>query len=196
MTFSGPPVDDFGILKALPPDLGSLLSQLNGFVQYGGGLHVRGACLEPEWHSLRSAWHGPNAFHLLYKDVEPHWIPFGEDCLGDQFFLVDGRVLYLVAETGEIEEKAASFKVFLEDSINDPVNYLAMQPLLRFQTETGALLPGQLLNVYPPFCTVESAEGVQIGAVPALEAHRFHADLAKQWPEDGQRIRIVFSPKD
>src|SRR3954470_21513558 len=58
VTFVGPPIDDPEVLGLLPPELAGLLAGQNGFVQFRGGLHVRGACRGPAWHSLREAWLG------------------------------------------------------------------------------------------------------------------------------------------
>ena len=55
--YLGPPIDDPAILESLPPELADLLRRANGYVAYDGGLHVRGACHMPEWHSL-----GPDVF--------------------------------------------------------------------------------------------------------------------------------------
>src|SRR5262249_38743554 len=101
ITYSGPPPDDGDLLTRLPAELSSLLRQPNGYIQFYGGLHVRGLCREPAWHSLRDAWDGEHAFHRLYPEVQPEDIPFAEDCLGDQFLLRDGLVWRLMAETGD-----------------------------------------------------------------------------------------------
>src|SRR5436190_17613681 len=87
VTWKGPAVDDLELFRRLPGELVRLLQQQNGFIQYHGGLHVRGACRTPQWHSLRAAWLGKNAFHRFYPDLTPEDIPFAEDCLGDQFLL-------------------------------------------------------------------------------------------------------------
>jgi hypothetical protein len=62
---------------------------------------------------------------------------------------------------------------------------------MQFQAEGGALEPGQLLNVYPPFCTAESGAGVSLAAVPVAERLPFLADLARQMPRSG-RFRSAF----
>lgn len=180
VTYAGPPVDDEESLAALPPALRSLLSQINGFIQYDGGLHVRGACLAPEWHSLRDAWRGDDAFHRLYPDVHPTDIPIAEDCVGDQLLIRDGLVWRLWCETGELECLDASFFELLERAEQDPVEVLSMQPLLLHLEEAEPLLPGQLLSVYPPFCTRESRRGVSTRALSALERRRWLADFAAQ----------------
>jgi hypothetical protein len=188
VTFVGPPMDDADILARLPPDFAGLLQQLNGFVQFHGGLHVRGACREPDWHSLRDAWVEENALHRLYPEVRPEDVPFGEDCMGDQFLLREGLVWRLAAETGEMESLGTSFGDFLHSAQADPVEHLSMQPLLQFQQEGGTLEPGQLLASFPPFCFNQAAEGVRLSAVQAGERRRFLADLAaklRDLPEGG-----------
>jgi hypothetical protein len=54
--YIGPPIDDPDILDRLPAAYRDFLARTNGYVAYGGGLHVRGACHAPGWHSLRAAW--------------------------------------------------------------------------------------------------------------------------------------------
>lgn len=180
VTYAGPPIDDVEILTRLPKGLAGLLQQLNGFIQFHGGLHVRGACLAPAWHSLRDAWLGENAFHRLYPEVEPADIPFAQDCLGDQFLLREQQVWRLLGETGELEALAVSFREFLEQAQADPVEYLSLAPLLKFQEDGGTLEAGQQLSAYPPFCMDQSAQGVHLAAVPAEERRRFLANLAAQ----------------
>src|SRR5436190_11238258 len=121
VTWTGPPADDKELLDQLPPDLAGLLKQLDGFVQFSGGLHVRGACRTPAWHSLRDAWRGEHAYHRLYPDVRPDDVPFAQDCLGDQFLLRDGRVWRLAAETGGTRSLGISLAGFLEAAQADPV---------------------------------------------------------------------------
>jgi hypothetical protein len=189
ITFAGPPIDDRDLLAQAPGDLAALLEQMNGFIQYHGGLHVRGACGEPAWHSLGDAWNGPFAFHQLYPDVQPDDIPFAEDSMGDQFLLRGGQVWRLAVETGKVEPLADSLGDFLRQVQADPVEYLSMYPLLQFQQDGGILEPGQLLAAYPPFCALEAAEGVHLAAVPAQERRRFLADFAAQIravPDGGQ----------
>ncbi len=192
VTYQGPPIDDPATLHRLPVDYRTLLEQINGFIQFGGGLHIRGACVQPIWHSLAPVWSGSQALSTRYPSVAPADIPFGQDAVGDQFLLRAGMVYRLAAETGELEVLDRGLFAFLEAAQADPVEYLALQPLLRFQHEGGALRPGELLSVYPPFCTAESASGVSLRAVPAMERIAFLAELAEQLrgvPEQG-KVRI------
>jgi hypothetical protein len=192
VTYVGPPIDDRELLAQLPANLARLSQQLNGFIQFHGGLHIRGACREPAWHSLRDAWLGEFAYHRLYPDVKPEDVPFGEDCMGDQFLLRAGQVWQLAAETGEVKPKDVSLSEFLRLAQADPLTYLAMQPLLQFHQEGGILEPGRLLAAYPPFCVKEAASGVHLAAVSADERRRFLADFAAQIRDvpDGGKIEF------
>jgi hypothetical protein len=192
LTYNGPAIDDAETLAKLPKELAALLQQVNGFVQFHGGLHVRGACLAPTWHSLRDAWIGPNALHELYPEVKPSDVPFAEDCMGDQFVLRDGAVWHLLAETGELESLEATFKEFFQNVEEDPGEHLGLHPLLQFQRDGGHLQPGQLLAAYPPFCLEEAEDGVTLRALPAEERRRFLAEFAKQIRDlpDGAKIDV------
>ena len=191
VTFRGPTIDDESLLDELPEHLASLLRSINGFILCGGGLHVRGASISPEWHSLRSAWHGEQALHSLYDAVETSDIPFAQDCVGDQFLLRGDSVLTLSAETGEVGAKANDLASFLEAANADPERFLSMAPLLALQGQGETLAPGQLIHAYPPFCTQQAAQGVSLKAVSAHEVIYFHAQLASQLPKDGGQIEVV-----
>jgi hypothetical protein len=193
ITFQGPPIDDTEILERVPDDLRNILSQLNGFIQFHGGLHIRGACTTPDWHSLREAWIGDSAFYKMYPAITAQDVPFGQDCVGDQFFLRSGSVIRLQTETGELKKFDLTFLGFLEEAQRNPVSFLMMQPLMQYQTNiNGVLEPGQLLSIYPPFCTKESKNGVSIQAIPATERIAFLADFYQQLAglSDGQKFRV------
>ena len=180
VTYVGPEIDDQKLLEKLPKDLAKLLSQVNGFIQFHGGLHVRGVCTSPTWHSLRSAWMGENAFHRFYPEVGRDDIPFAEDCLGDQFFLQEGTVWRLFAETGELESLEMTFSKFLASAQANPDEFLGLHYLKQFQSEGGVLEPGQLLTSYPPFCSEQAEDGVKLTAISSEERYRFLADFAAQ----------------
>lgn len=190
-SYPGPPIDDEDIIARLPESLASMLAAQNGWIAYSGGLHVRGACLAPEWHSLRAAWEGEYALYRLFPAVSQHDIPLAEDCFGDQFLIRDGTVLRLFGETGELEELGLSWPAFLSRVEEQPVEFLDLQPLTRFSAEGGILLPGELLSAYPPFVATEG--GASLRPIPNLERRLFLADFARQIAgvEDGQQIEIV-----
>lgn len=164
VTFAGPSLDDEEVLERLAAGHRALLRQLNGFVAFGGGLHLRGACREPGWHSLREAWEGVDALHRLYPAVDPADVPVGQDAFGDQFLLRGGRVWRLVGETGVMQSLGMELGPFLEHACSDPVGFLQLGPLRQFWGEGGRLQPGQLLSVYPPFVARESAQRISLRA--------------------------------
>jgi hypothetical protein len=190
LSFVGPAPDDADVLAALAPlapDYLALLRETNGFIAFGGGLHVRGASRDPAWHALREAWLGSAALHVAYPALSPSDVPFAQDALGDQYVLRERTVWHLAAETGELEPRGCDLATFLDEATADPIAYLGLDPLLQFEREGGRLAPGQLLSAYPPFCTAESAEGVALQAVGAADRLAFLAALAAHVATLGDR---------
>jgi hypothetical protein len=184
-TWKGESIEDVEILRELPSCLISILSDTNGFILHEGAVHVRGACLTPEWHSLRAAWQGPKAFHSLYDDVRPSDIPFAQDQVGDQFLIRDGSVLRLSAETGEIERLADSIQDFFSRASSNIEGFLNVGLGYKMQ-------PGQLFCAFPPFCVQQSGLAVNLTPQSASDVILFHADLARQIRDipDGGRIEF------
>lgn len=192
-SFVGGQPDDNAVLARLPRDYTDFLQSINGCVVFGGGLHIRGASTNPDWHSIRRVWIGEDRLSQLYPDVSANDVPFAQDCFGDQFLLRSESVLRLHGETGEVEELAIGWRQFLAATAANPSEYLSLQLLERFRSEGHCLEPGQLLSVYPPLCTAESANGVSLKPIPALERIRFLADLAAQISgfSNGSKIRMI-----
>lgn len=191
VTYTGPAFDDAELLDQLPPELAALLLRTNGLVAFGGGLHIRGACREPPWHSLRAAWLGSECFALRYPAIQPTDIPFAEDALGDQFLLRDAVVHRLAAETGDVESLGVGLTEFLENAQRAPVECLGLEPLVAFEQSGGRLEPGQLLSVYPPYVAAHEGER-SMRAIPAIDRLGFLASLAKQIRDlpDGAQLQI------
>lgn len=178
--YVGPPIDDAEILKRLPAAYRDLLGRANGYVAYHGGLHVRGACRAPAWHSLRAAWEGEGALYRLFPAVVPADVPFGEDALGDQLLLRGGEVHRLATEVGDVEALGVDLAGFDAAVRADPVGYLGLQPLEAFRAGGGALAPGELLSVYPPFVVATEDPTRSYRAVPVADRVGFLAGLAAQ----------------
>lgn len=191
-TYVGFEITDPEILDKVPEDYRHLLNQTNGFILFDGGLHVRGAVVSPEWHSLRKVWFGDFALHKLFPEIHESDVPFAQDCLGDQFLLRGGVVHKLDAEIGDIASLGMDLETFLNRAQENPVGFLSLQPLLQFASEGGMLKLGQMLNVYPPFITRESANGVSLKAVSMFDRIGFLADFARQIAgiSEGKKIEI------
>jgi hypothetical protein len=197
VTFIGPPFEEApALVTALPDNLVDLLRQINGFILFEGGLHVRGICATPEWHSLASVLAGPVALHAQYPAPQASDVPFAQDCVADQYILRERVVHKLEAETGQLSSLGLALPEFFASVQTDPVEFLGMHPLLRHQQDGGALLPGQVLHVYPPFCTKEAANGVSLKAVPVGEALAFLADFSRQISSlaEGESFRVKVVP--
>jgi hypothetical protein len=190
ITFQGPALDDESLLAILPASLQVLLKQINGFILYGGALHVRGACTAPSWHSLREAWIEHRAFHLLYPQVAEGDVPFAQDCIGDQFLLRNEQVHHLVAETGKLVNLTLSLGEFFDAVSKAPFEFLFMEPLRQVIEEGGRLLPGQLLHAHPPYCSLEAEQGVALRPVFGETLLAYHADLSLKVSAAGDGGRI------
>jgi hypothetical protein len=194
--YVGPPIDDESILDRLPLEYRDLLARANGYVAYHGGLHVRGACFAPEWHSLRAAWDGDRALHRLFPALAPGDVPFGEDALGDQYVVRAGLVHRLSGESGELVTLGVDLVDFDGAVRADPVGYLNLAPLEAFRAEGGSLRPGELLNVYPPYCFEVGDGRRSFRAVSATEQIAFLASVAAQLRgvPDGSTVRFAIDP--
>jgi hypothetical protein len=179
-TFEGSPTPDPGVLARLPVAYAALVRDVNGFVAYDGGFHVRGVCTDPKWHSLQEALDGEYAIHRLYGGVEKTDIPFAEDCLGDQFLLRGNDVLRLSAETGDVRNLGMTLQTFLERAEAQPMQFLQLHPLVQFMRDGGRLEPGQHILAWPPFCTSEGGKHSHLSAVPSLKHIGFLAEVARQ----------------
>lgn len=177
LTYQGPELNDPDLLDLLPESVASLLKQINGFIQFHGGFHLFGACLEPSWHSLRESWQGEHAAHRHYEQILEDDVPFGEDCLGFQYLLRDGKVIYLDAQTGAVEFLDFGLLEFFEWIEADAVENLGMQPLLQVIQEGNVPEPGQLVSEYPPFCASESEVKVSLSLVASAERRKALIDL-------------------
>ncbi len=191
ITWQGPPLPSSADLSDLPTALAGLLGQLNGFILRGGALHVRGIADDPPWHSLRRYWNGDGALVESYRSLKPEDLPFAQDCVGDQFFLREGVVWQLSAETDDAESLELSLFDFLANASAAPIDFLSAEPLAAHLEAGHELRPGQLLFAYPPFCVGE-AQDVSLKAITADEVIRVHASLATQIRDlpDGAQISI------
>jgi hypothetical protein len=180
LTYRGAALDDIDILDRLPTDLQQLLAQRNGFVAFRGGLHVRCACVEPRWHSLRAAMEGPESFAARFRTIKKEDVPFAQDVFGDQFVLREGKVYKLDSYADQLEEVAEGVVDFFGKVQQDPITLLELGHLTEFEGTGETLRPGELLMEWPPFVVSESRKGVSLRRIPAVERLEFLADIAKQ----------------
>jgi hypothetical protein len=180
LTYRGAALDDIDILDRLPMDLQQLLAQRNGFVAFRGGLHVRGACVEPRWHSLRAAMEGPESFAERYRVVKAGDVPFAQSVFGDQFILRGTSVHRLDGYADTLDPVADDLTGFFFKVQEDPIGMLALGHLAQYEGTGETLRPGELLMEWPPFVVEGSEKGVSLRRIPAAERLEFLADIAKQ----------------
>lgn len=195
LTYRGAALDDIDILDRLPMDLQQLLAQRNGFVAFRGGLHVRGACVEPRWHSLRAAMEGPESFAARFRTVKKDDVPFAQDVFGDQFILREGMVFKLDSYADQLEPVADDLVDFFGKVQEDPIDLLALGHLAQFEASGETLRPGELLMEWPPFVVSGSEKGVSLRRIPAQERLEFLADIARQLRgvADGTKVEFKIS---
>lgn len=192
VTYQGPPIEDFSRLDAVPPELGDILIQINGFIAYGGGLHVRGLCDEPFWHSLDRYRAGEMALRALFPNVQHDDIPFAQDYLGNQFLLRDQAVWRLRADTGEASLIETDLPSFFGRAREDAVGYLSLELLARHHAENGPLEPGELVHAMPPPVLKPDDSEISLRAVPVANAVSFLAAFSKQIRDipDGTQVNL------
>jgi hypothetical protein len=124
-------------------------------------------------------WRGASSLAERYPTALATDVPFAQDAVGDQFLLRDDIVYRMATETGELESLGVGLMEFLRRAEEDPLGYLSLEPLVAFERTGGVLKPGQLLSVYPPFCT-RASQPRSIEAISAADRLAFLAHLAEQ----------------
>jgi hypothetical protein len=198
VTYQGPALETPEKLANLPSDLIEILWQVNGFVAYAGGLHFRGLVDEPEWHSLNRYWSGEMALHEIFREIQPYDIPFGQDFLGNQFLLRDGRVFRLRADTGELKALDLDLPHFLDACRENPIEFLSLHLLAEFHQDQGMLAPGNLVHTMPPLSLRQAEAKIAMRAVPVDNAISFLANFARQTQDlpEGTEVNLrLFKPE-
>lgn len=199
VTYQGPKLETPEPLEGLPDALFEILWQVNGFVAYAGGLHVRGVVDQPEWHSLEHYRSGEMALHQLFSGIEETDLPFGQDFLGNQFFLRGDDVWKLRADTGEIQSMRVDLPHFLEAARKDPVEYLELHLLAQFSESVGLLEPGSLVHTIPPLCMSREQNKLALKPAPVANTISFLAHFARQIEDvpEGAEVNLqLFSPEN
>ncbi|MFN3402549.1 MAG: SMI1/KNR4 family protein [Cytophagaceae bacterium] len=176
---------DEDMLKKMPAEYQTFLKQANGLIAFKGGLHLRGCCNEPLWHSIAEAWEGKNAFWKYYPEVLDIDIPFGQDCMGDQFLFRNEKVIKLSCETGEVELLNLSFFEFISQVTEDPLKILGLHPLIQVEAEGKSLQPGELIQAYPPFTMNPGGIDITLKIVKSEEQISFLQQVFRQRQRSG-----------
>ncbi len=199
VTFQGPPLKNLEKIERLPDELIELLWQINGFVAYAGGLHLRGMVDEPGWHSFERYRSGEMALSKLFSAVENSDLPFGQDFLGNQFVLRDSEVWKLRADTGEIRGLDVELAGFFEAVRRDPIAYLRLDLLAEYHDLHGMLEPGELVHTMPPLAMRRDGRKPALKSAPVDNALSFLANFARQIADvpEGEVVNLrLFIPQN
>ncbi|MFT6323069.1 MAG: hypothetical protein ACJAWO_000616 [Halieaceae bacterium] len=167
--------DNPDLINNLPPEMKAFYHEVNGLVAYNGGFQIRGIGTGPSWNSLEDYWTGENALHKIYPKLSPEDIPFAQDCMGDQYVYRGGSIWQLLTETGDWDDLELEFDEFIDEVIEDPIEFLALYPLIEFMDAGKELQPGELLVPSIPF-SVETEEEYTFTKAPITERLAWLAD--------------------
>jgi hypothetical protein len=145
------PITDQETFDQLPSELQPFFEKINGLVAYNGGFQIRGCVTGTNWDALKHYWTGDAALYKTYKNLTAQDVPFAQDFLGDQYVYRDGTVWHLQCETGDLDDLELDFNEFLAEVTADPIEFLALYPLIEFMESGKNLKVGQLLQANQPF---------------------------------------------
>jgi len=172
--YIGQEIDDFDTFDILPSYLKKFYLKQNGLIAFNGGLHIRGCIKFPQWHSLNNAWFGSIKLSESFESIEINDVPFGQDCFGDQFVIRNNNIWRLSSETDQIKDLGIDFYEFIKLINCRPEEILGFHDL-----GTIKIKPGQLVNVFPPFC-VEAKNGYSLKPIENDEQIRFLSYFSKK----------------
>ena len=176
--YQGPELVEDDFFEQLPEEYQALLKKTSGLIAFNGGLHLRGCCVKPLWHSLKFICQGSFALYKVFKSVEKEDIPFGQDAYGNQFIFREKLICRVNTETDNCEELNINFTEFLLNVEMQGTEFLNLNLLGRFIEHEGFWTPGNLLSLYPPITRNKTDSEIQMKSIPMFERYRFLSQLA------------------
>jgi hypothetical protein len=183
-----------GILDSagkLGRELADFLARKNGFYSFESALHVFPACRERGVMDLEQ-WNDPTLWIEHYDDMARGIVFFAEGIFADQFGIRGREIVRFKAETGLSEPVAGSLEEWANLILEDYA-YQSGWPFAHdWQEEHGALRCGERLVATIPFVMGGDFKVSNFYALDAVEAMRFHGDLAVQIRDlpDGTKIKL------
>lgn len=120
---------DPALLARLPQAVRSLVEHLSG-VWLDGALHIRGAEVEPAWHSLAAAWDAPDAVPARLG-LPASDIPIARTTFGDELVVRGHDVLRIEAGTRAAKPLGTSIGGLVAELERDPARLLLLDPARR-----------------------------------------------------------------
>jgi len=142
----GPAIDlDFGVESGPLVELGRVISRMNGFFLFNGGIQVFRVGEEGLGPDMLS-WNSDEVWKDSYAGLADDLFCFGQDLFGNQFAIMGGEeVVRFDPETADVTPLGTSLEAWAKRLLVDPdvngVNSFAHA----FQKENGALRPNERL---------------------------------------------------
>ncbi|GAA0696249.1 hypothetical protein GCM10010193_58730 [Kitasatospora atroaurantiaca] len=142
----GPAIDlDFGVESGPLVELGRVISRMNGFFLFNGGIQVFRVGEEGLGPDMLS-WNSDEVWKDSYAGLADDLFCFGQDLFGNQFAVMGGEeVVRFDPETADVTPLGTSLEAWAQWLLADPdvngVNSFAHA----FQNENGALKPNERL---------------------------------------------------
>lgn len=189
----GPSVElDFGVESGPLLELGGVISRMNGFSLFNGGVQVFRVGEEGLGPELLS-WNSGEVWKDTYGGLADDLFCFGQDLFGNQFAVVDGEhVVRFDPETAEATPLGTSLEDWAQWLLADPdvngVNAFAYA----FQQENGALKPDERLIPLTFFVLGGGYEPDNLAVRDAAVAMQIRGPVAQgiHNAPDGTRIRL------
>jgi hypothetical protein len=176
-------------------ELAALLRRRNGFYAFASALHVFPFGAARQGYDLE-AWNAPGLWREEYGDLADGHLFFAEDAFGNQFSLLDDRVVLFDAETAEPKPIADEVSGWVEEIVAQH-RFLTGWPLaVEYQEAHGPLRADRRLMPRTPFVLGGDYVVENVRATIAVEAMRVRGVLARQLRDapDGTTVRLSRLP--
>lgn len=148
-----------GAAGGLLGQLQDLLSQRNGFYAFESALLVRpytaaaGSVPMDLWR-----WNSDDLWRQHYEQLMPPALFFAEDILGNQFGILDEKIIWFDAETGDWREFADDLRSWAGKVLDDYYLHTGYRIAHDWQVEHGPIPMGHRLALKRPFVLGGSAD--------------------------------------
>ncbi|MFJ8043909.1 SMI1/KNR4 family protein [Kitasatospora sp. NPDC096147] len=190
----GPEIElDFGVESGPLVELGRVITRMNGFFLFNGGVQVFRVGDEGLGHDLL-AWNTDELWKDSYNGLADDLFCFGQDLFGAQFAVMGGtEVVRFDPETAEVAVIGTSLEEWAAWLLSDPdvngVNAFSYA----FQQENGALEPNERLIPLQFFVMGGTYEFDNLVVKDAAVAMRIRGPVAQKvhGAPDGATIRLA-----
>jgi hypothetical protein len=172
--------EDFVSASALHQSgLYDLLHLKNGFYAFESALHVFPSAATGGERGI-AEWNSPSGWREEYQDLAGGCLFFAEDVFGGQFCLFDGAIMSFDPETGEKQFLSANVEGWAEQMLADFEVMSGFSLAHAWQSQHGALPPGQRLVPKTPFVLGGEVSLANLFSLDAEQAMRSRGHVAMQ----------------